>query len=81
MVLSFFCDRFYPEAFVQRQILFSDLNNPVKNEDENRYVLIPDCGCSYAVYSRVISQFIDNVKKMPDVMLLIYITKKQMVEY
>ena len=30
---------------------------------------------------RVISQFIDNAKKMPDVTLLVYITKKQMVEY
>lgn len=48
--VELFCDRFYPEAFEQRQILFSALNNPVKNEDENRYVLIPDFGCYYAVY-------------------------------
>ena len=80
--VELFCDAFYPEAVERENVLFSsDILTEEKKSGEKICLLIPDFGCSYAIYSRVIREFIDSAPKMQDMMLIIYILESQIRDY
>lgn len=80
-----FCNRFYPEALKDREAereipSGKEVQRRGEGEEEN-YLLIPDLGCSYEVYLRVIKEFIDKFFHITGKNLLIFLTKEHLEQY
>ncbi len=79
--VELFCNTFYSEALKSREtemgITFRE-NVQEREEGEESYLLIPDMGCSYEVYLRVIKEFIDKFFHVSGKNLLVFLTKEQL---
>lgn len=74
-----FCRIFYEEALVKMKMLpLGNLLLAPEDIVRNRYLLIPDFDSTYASYIWVINQFLESDPTGREMLLIVYITQRQM---
>ena len=77
-----FCNTFYAEALARIESLLPGNASLILEETERtRYLLIPDFDSTYAAYIWVINQFLESYPRKREKFLIIYLTKKQIIQH
>lgn len=80
--VPYFCQIFYEEALAKVKMLpLGNLAFASEDIGKNRYLLIPDFDSTYASYTWVINQFLESDPAGQKMLLIVYITQRQMEEY